>query len=150
MKQRKITDLLALLVFAVFALCILLVLLTGAGAYRNLVRQGQTQYHSRTALQYLSTRVRQAESVALEDFEGCEALACRERVGEKTYVTRVYCFDGWLRELFCAEMAQLSPEDGEKVLEADRISFQLETDLLTVQTDGGKLTLLLRSGREIP
>ena len=44
----KITDSLALTVFAVFAVCVLVVLLYGAGSYRALVQRGEESFRLRT------------------------------------------------------------------------------------------------------
>lgn len=148
-KSSKITDFLALTVFALFAVCVLLVLLTGAKVYRNLVRSGTAHYETRTSAQYIATRVRQAERVTVEDFGGCEALVTWEEIEGETYRTRVYCYDGYIRELFCAEHAALSPEDGEKILEAEHLSFSLQSNVLTVRMDSGEWKLYLRSGEEI-
>ena len=145
-KRSNLTEFLSLAVFALFALCLFGVLLTGAKVYRNLVDQGSESYADRTAARYLSTRVRQSRAVSVEDFQGCPALVSREEIDGRTYVTRVYCYDGYLRELFCAESADLSPEDGEKVLEAEHFSLSLEEELLTVVVDDTQLTLYLREG----
>ena len=152
MKQRssKITDILALLVFTVFTLCILLVLLTGAGVYRDLVDRGEDQFTRRTAVRYITTRVRQAETVAVEDFAGCSALVFREQTEGETYLTRVYSYDGAVRELYCAETARLTPEDGEVILQAESLSFALEADMLTVNLgEERQLVLYLPAGGEV-
>lgn len=148
-KSSRITDVFALVVFGVFALCVLLVLLTGAGVYRRLVESGSKSYQDRTAVQYVATRVRQAETVAVEDFWGCQALTLREELDGEGYITRIYCYDGYLRELFCEEAASLLPEDGEQVLEAEAFQASLDGELLTVQVDSREVTLYLRSGREV-
>ena len=101
----KITDLLALTVFAAFAVCALVVLLSGAQVYQRLVQRGEDSFRLRTASQYVTTRVRQAENVTVADFDGCEALCIQEEIDGKVYVTRIYCYDGFLRELFCAQSA---------------------------------------------
>lgn len=153
-RHRKITDLMALMVFGLFALCVLLVLLTGADVYRNLVDRGAQAYESRTASQYVATRVRQADfggGISVEEFGGQDALVLREQINGKTYLTRVYCCEGFIRELFTADSGEFSPEDGEKILEAEAMSFTLEQDLLTARiilADGRSqaLTLYLRSG----
>lgn len=150
MKYKRITGLLGLVSFTVFALCILGVLLAGAGGYRRLIKSGESQFEKRTVLQYIATRVRQSETAAVEDFGGKDCLAFRETIGGKVYVTRVYCHEGWLRELFCAEDAAFLPEDGEKILETEDLSFSLEEGCLTVTAGGQTLDLLLRSGREAP
>ena len=140
----KITDILALMVFAVFAVCILAVLLTGAKVYQKLVEDGGESHTARTAVRYVTTRIRQAEEISIERFGGCQALAIPETVDGERYVTRVYCWDGWLRELYCAENASLSPEDGEKVLELEDLSFSLEGDILTAKVGQQELFLYLR------
>ena len=146
-KSTKMTDLLALTVFAVFALCVLLVLLSGAKVYRKTVRCSEENFAHRTAARYVTTRVRQAESVYLADFDGCEALVIPETVDGQVYLTYVYCHDGYIRELYCAEGAALGPENGEKILEADGLRFSAEQELLTVELDGQTLHLHL-AGKE--
>lgn len=146
-KRSKLTDLLALTVFAVFALCVLLVLLSGAKVYRGLVQRGEENFAARTAARYVTMRVRQARTVTVGDFEGCEALIIPENVDGATYLTRLYVYDGHIRELYCAENAALSPADGEKILPADSLRFDLEGSLLTITVDGQALYLDL-SGKE--
>ena len=144
----------ALLLFGVFAACVLLVLLTGANAYRRLTERDRAAYDRRTCVQYVATRVRQADragGVSVSEFGGVPALELAETVEGTDYVTRVYCYDGWLRELFSTADAGLDPAAGEQVLEAEDMELTLEDGLLTVTvTDGNgaenTLTLSLRSG----
>ena len=140
----KITDLLALTVFAAFAVCLLIVLLFGAQLYQNLVQRGEESFRQSTATQYLRTRVQQAEHISLSDFQGCEALAIREEIDGISYVTRVYFYEGFLRELFSAESAALAPGDGEKIMPAESLDFQIDDDLLTAVVDGQAVVLQLR------
>ena len=143
-KISKTTDLLALAVLAVFAVCVLMTLLYGVRIYQNLVRRGEDSFERRTAVQYVATRVRQAETISVTDFEGCEALTIRDQIGGTTYLTRLYCHEGYLRELFCAENAQLQPGAGEKILPAEHLEVAIENDLLTVVVDGSRILLQLR------
>lgn len=153
----KLSGLGVLAVFTLLTLCILGVLLTGAGSYQAMVSRGESSFENRTAAQYLTTRLRQADrqdAVAVEEFEGVQALTLAEEIGGRRYVTRVYCFDGWLRELFAAGDSGLSPADGEKLLEMERLTLSLEGSVLTAAyTLPGEspqtLTLLLRSGKEV-
>ena len=146
MKQResKVTGLLVLMVFAVFALCVLAVLLTGAESYGSLVDRGEKTYTYHTAAQYLATRVRQsdaADSISVETFGGQSALMLRQELEGETYVTRIYCHGGFLRELFSAESGSFSPEDGEKLLEMSSLFFEKRDNLLTAR-------LILEDGEE--
>jgi len=143
----NIHGLLTLLVFALFVLCTGLTLLTGVGSYRNILKNGQETFQSRTAVRYLTTRFRQAETIRLEDFGGCEALVLEEIIDEETYLTRIYCHGGFLRELFGTREAQLHPEDGEKLLLANNLSLSIEEGMLWAEIDGQILMLSLR-GKE--
>lgn len=155
--KSRITSLMALLIFGVFAVCILMVLLTGADVYSRLVDRGQQHYDCRTVAQYVTTRVRQADragSVTVADFGGVNALVLREEIHGEGYLTRVYCFDGFIRELFTAEGGDFSPEDGEKLLEAKQLSFSLEDSTLSARItlsdeNTRELTLHLRSAEEV-
>ena len=154
--QSHIPTLSVLLVGAVFALCLLLVLLTGAEGYAALVRRGEEGYRQRTTAQYVTTRVRQApgwSSIQVGSFHGVPALELRETLDGDAYLTRVYCHDGYLRELFTPEAGTFSLTDGEKLLPLADIAFRAEGDCLDVTLlweDGNQqeLTVYL-PGREV-
>lgn len=158
MRQRTIqhhTDgLAALLLFGVFAACILSVLLTGAGVYRRLTRRDQAAFDRRSCVQYIATKVRQSDrsgAVRVVDFDGGAALLLG---ADEPCATWLYCRDGWLMELYCYAEEPLEPEDGERLLEAERMELSLEEGLLTVTivTPGGEedtLRLSLRGGEGV-
>ncbi len=149
-KLDKSTGWIGLLVFALLSLALLHVLLTAAGVYQDLADRGEAQNHSRTAAQYIATRVRQSQAVTLEDFEGHTALISKETIDDETYITRVYLHGGYLRELFSRPGAPLSPEDGEKLVPLDTLDFSLKDGLLTVQVQGRCLMLRIPVGQEVP
>ena len=154
--KGKVDNLLALLLFGVFAICILSVLLTGANVYRRLSAQDQLSYDQRTAAQYLTTRVHQADrmgDVVIRRFEEQDTLVFVEEIEGGTYETLVYCYDGYLRELFVAAGGTFAPADGEKVLEAQGLSIRQKGQMLDMELTGlsGEvqvLNLYLRSGKE--
>ena len=155
-KQLKMGSLLALMVFGVFAACLLFLLLTGADAYQKMRQRDTATYESRTAVQYMTTRVRQAdraESITAEMFDGLDALVLLEEIEGETYKTKLYCYDGWLTELYAAACSDLSPADGEKILELKGLELSLQDGFLRARLtlpDGREedLSLQLRSGRE--
>ena len=140
-KRTKITEVLALLTLAIFAICVLLVLLMGASVYRDLVDRGEESHNRRTAVGYLATRVRQAESVEMTAFADGQALTLGETIGDGYYVTRIYYWNGWLRELYSSPTAALSAADGEAILKTDGFSCRIEDDLLILSV--GKDTLYI-------
>ena len=147
--KHHIDSLVALLLFAVFAVCILTVLLTGAGVYQRLTQRDQGAYQQRTCLQYIAQRVRQADGqggVGAGRFNGMDALELRDEEG---YITRVYCYDGWLMELYCAEDLMLEPEDGERVMEAEGMELSIDNGGVRVKIEGcPDLYLTLRGEME--
>ena len=152
--KRNIASLASLLLFGVFAVCILLVLLTGAKAYRGLTQRDQSAYARRTAAQYLTTRVRQGDAqgqISVEKFGGADTLLLTEEIDGTLFVTRVYCYDGAIRELFSFADETFEPGDGEEILPAEGLELTLDGQVLTasiLNADGTDqtLTLYLRSG----
>lgn len=139
MKNKKnkshIEGLVVLVLFAVFALCILAVLLTGAGAYGRLVDRQQAAYTERTVPQYIATKVRQADkagAVCIGEFGGVESLEFTNDYGGEIYTTRIYCYDGYLRELFAPAKGNFQPEDGEKIIAAEQVDFTMTNGCLRI------------------
>ena len=134
----------ALLMLAVFAVSILGVLLGGAGIYQRLTLRGHESYNSRTCIQYFATKLRQAPgTVTVEEFGDGDALFLRERIGERDYVTRIYCYDGWLMELFTLDSSGFAPEDGEKILPLEALSITGQQKLLTIQVQCDEMSYTL-------
>lgn len=156
--KHHMEGLAVLLVFGVFAVCVMSVLLTGAEQYRSLTQRDDASYSWRTASQYLTTRVRQADTAggvrvgAFDGGDGEDTLFLTEQIDGTAYTTRVYWYDGYVRELFAEEGSELEMDAGEAVLPAGGVRF-FETDagvgaFLTDQD--GQVTCLnwtLRSGK---
>ncbi|MBO5891629.1 MAG: DUF4860 domain-containing protein [Oscillospiraceae bacterium] len=157
-KERKLSTIAALLLFAVFATGVFAVLLTGAKVYRTLVQRDETVYDSRTCSQYLLSKLRQApnpDSVSISDFGQSNALVITQVIEGDAYVTRIYCHNGWLMELFSVAEGAFSPEDGEKILPASDLKVTQQGDLLKIAiTDGNgeklQLQYTLRGWEEVP
>ena len=151
MVQHHMDTLAALLLFGVFAACVLAVLLTGADAYRRLTERDQAAYDRRTCVPYLAPRVRQSDTaggISVAPFGDTTALV----LGEGDFVTRIYCYDGYLMELYCAaDDTDLTPQDGEQVMAADSLDLYLEEGLLRIMVvdpdyQYDSMVLSLRSG----
>lgn len=151
--QEHITSLAALLLLAVFAVSILLTLLEGADLYRRLTDRDRESWQARSAFLYLSTRLRQEDrlgAISVEEFDGRPALTLG--AGEE-YVTRLYCYDGSLWELYSPAELELAQEDGERLLDLAGMEPTLSEGLLRLDLTGAdgqtqQLTLALRGGEE--
>ena len=162
-QKYHMDSLAALLLFGVFAVCVLSVLLLGADAYRRLTERDQAAYDRRTAVQYLATKVRQADAcrgITVGNFTDSpwqatqDTLFLSEEIDGETYLTRIYYYDGYIRELFGEAGEVFAKEDGEKVLAARNLTFSNGpgSQILAVVTDSsGESTRLfwnLRSEEE--
>lgn len=155
-QKHQMEGLIALLLFGVFAVCLMAVLLTGANAYQSLTDRDQAAYDRRVCAQYLAARVRQADrlgGVRVEPFGDGDALLLIDNIDGYDYATYVYVSEGYLMELFCAVDSGLTPDAGSRVMPANGLDLTLEgtqLDLVLTPPDAEaspvSLTLSLRSG----
>ncbi|MBO5339663.1 MAG: DUF4860 domain-containing protein [Oscillospiraceae bacterium] len=145
--QRSVGALAALLLLGVFAVSILSVLLAGTGTYQRLTRRDQSAHDSRTCAQYLAAKVRQAyapHEVCVQSFDGSDALVTRREVDGQDYLERVYCYDGWLMELFAPADSDMDARDGEKIMQADSMTLRhTQSRLWADVTQNGQTTQLI-------
>ena len=140
---------LTLLVFGIFAICIVFMLLAGAGAYKRLSSRDMESYSERTCLQYIATKLRSVQSpdsVDVVDFGDGRALQLTESINGEDYMTCIYSYEGQLMELYCLKGIKAGPRSGERLMETDGIDFSMNDGLvrITMKTaDGGEETLLV-------
>ncbi|MGM9521428.1 MAG: DUF4860 domain-containing protein [Oscillospiraceae bacterium] len=140
--KRGLGGIAGLFLVTIFAACMLLSLAAGAGIYQDISEVMERQYSERTASSYLVTRVRQFNSlgmITVGELEGCQALILRESGYDGDYLTYIYCWNGYLRELYCPEGESLSVTDGETVIAASSVSFLIDGGVMRIEctTDGG-------------
>ena len=149
-----------LLLFGVFAGCLLLVLLMGAQSYKRVADRGAEAYEQRICTQYIATKVRHYDTsggVAVSGFDlrtpELSTLFLYQNIEGAEYCIRIYYYDGAVRELFTEADQPVTPEDGQEILPAGDLRFTLEDGMLTIHAveEGGgesRLTLQLRCGEE--
>lgn len=144
-------NLFALLAFCLLAAALLLTLLFGASVYRSVASQSEAAAEQRLCLSYLAAKVRHSDAagaVFCADFHdptlpaaeaALPALYLTQQFNGVAYATRVYVYDGYLRELFADASLAFAPGDGQAVLKADALRFA-ETD--------GMLEIVCRVGAQ--
>jgi len=144
-QNRKIDTIFVLIVFSIFAFSVLMVLMLGAGIYKNMTEISRDGQNERTVLSYVRTKAKNydgADRVYLDDFNGITALRIDEEYGETSYRTFIYHYDGWLCELFSETSLDFDPVDGIQISRIDDLSFEdLENGLIKVTA--GKMNMLL-------
>lgn len=152
--QKHYTDtVMTLVAFGLFAACIIAVLLAGAGVYNRIVAADTEAFNARTSCRYIATKIR---SAAADDVSACltdagSTLRISEDIEGRSFVTYVYCRDGWLMELFSPAEAEFMPEAGEKLLPVRKADFECGEGTVRIELadeEGAvqKLCLCLREG----
>ena len=159
-RHHGLDSVFVLLLFGVFACCLMLVLLTGARSYKSVADRREEAYEQRICTQYIDTKVRHNDysgGVTVGPFSVEEpelsTLFLHQTIEGEDYWVRIYCYDGTVRELFTEADQTMEPEDGQEVMAASALHFTLEEGLLTITTTDtagqtSELSLLLRSGEE--
>ena len=94
-KKHVIDFLFPLAVFFVLAASSVAIVVLASGFYSRQVKTSSASY----------------------SFDGENALVIRQRYDEKDYVTYLYAYDGYLRELFIQDGTEAKASDGRKILE---------------------------------
>lgn len=134
---------------ALFLAGFLMLVLIGAGAYRNTVESQNGNADARALVSYLSTCVKAGDSegaVTVRDSEYGPLLEIA--AGQSGYARRIYVHEGALVEDFARASRPLSPENAQ-ILGKTAVwqITERENGLLEVKTDGGSVLIRLRSGR---
>lgn len=151
-KSQSMNVLFTMLLFLVFVLCALFTVLIGGKVYENISARMEDNYSGSVALGYVANKVRQGDAADMVDvttIDGTSVLELNQKIGEDTYVTRIYYKDGSIRELFTDAGSGLTLADGLPILECGGIEFERIGSLIKVTArDEGSSTLYLsvRSG----
>ena len=80
---------------------------------------------------YVTEKLHQADNSDAIDagtFDGQDAILIRQEYSGQSYVTYLYAYDGYLRELFIKEGVAASAGDGREILATDGFSFEESRD----------------------
>lgn len=114
------------LLFVLAASSVALVVLA-SGSYSRQIRTSEASFTSRTALSYVTEKLHQADtsdSITAGTLDGQDAIIIRQEYSGQAYVTYLYAYEGYLRELFMKEGVSASAADGRKILATDGFSFE--------------------------
>ena len=114
------------LFFVLTATSVALVILA-SGTYSRQVQDSEDSFVSRTALSYVTEKIHQADeydAVYAGTFDGQDAIVICQTYSEQTYMTYLYEYDGYLRELFIQDGVDAKASDGRRILASDSFSFE--------------------------
>ena len=146
-------NVLVLLVLAIFMVSIMLILLAGADVVDKFNQRDQNSYAQRTVVQYLTTRIHQSDvsdRISVRETEDGTVVVITETIDEYDYETLLYCYDGYLCELFVSADSDIQPEFGERILPLNSCMAEIDGSHLQLKLtypDGTKenLHLMIRA-----
>ncbi len=161
MKEKAPTHLISgvfvFLLLGVFAVLSTVMVLLGARAYRGTVERNSTHNTARICSSYLRSIVRADDETGSLRIERMDALVTNEDDSEQqvqvdtialynayddeAYVTRIYIWDGYLREWFTEASEPFYADAGEVVCAAEEMQASIQDGLLTVEVRSGGETV---------
>lgn len=143
---HSIDSLFVVILFAVFIFMALLIISSGAAAYKNSAAQMDDRFDRQTCVSYISAKIRannEADKISIVDFNGVNALCISENFTEGTYYTYIYLYDGMIRELFCDAELSLDLDAGSALTRASELNFSYSDGLyeITLIDDNKKSTV---------
>ena len=147
MKKRNVGfDVIAgLFLVCAFASSLFFTLAGGVRIYKDVSAVLASQYTSRTALGYITAKLHQSDAagcVSLGVLGDVPAVVISETIDGEAYKTYVYCWEGYIMELFCPASEPLLPADGLRVIAAEKLDFFMDGGFLRIDwvTESGAET----------
>lgn len=143
-QQKHIIDILFVIaLFCLFALSTIFLISVGADIYGKTVNRMEENFNTRTSLAYVTEKVRQADAqnnIYIGTLGEQQALIIRSKTADTTYLTYLYAYGGYLKELMSREDISLGPEAGQDVIALSEFSLLPVNDNLILchfSTDDG-------------
>lgn len=137
-RNKSVVDFLFILaLFGAFAITALFVVLFGARIYRTTVSNMNTNYEKRTAMSYLTEKIRSHDysgGVDVSDMDSISGgadhsvLKLYQNVGDTRYVTYLFLKDGYLMEFTADESYDFDYGTGARILAVNDFSVRKEND----------------------
>lgn len=148
--SHVIDFLFVLLLFCLFTITALLVVIIGANVYRSTTEHMENTYSTRTALSYVTEKVRRHDEkglVSLTSLDGHPALLLKDVEGKTDYITYIYADDNSLLEFTATEDSEVSADMGQEIIKVKDFSIIEEKDgfirLSAQDTNGNTVSLYL-------
>lgn len=126
-----------IILLVVFVVSAISVVLLAAETYRHIVRSAQENYDTRTAIEYVTEKVRQADAsnaVSVGTFDSRNALILEQNLDGSTYRTYLYENNGQLCELYLKDGTAATAASGTAILSLSAFQAQQVSDHLLAIT----------------
>ena len=134
-RLHSISGLFAFVLIGVFALCALIIVVSGIKSYRSMGSANQLSSQQRIALGYVSGKLRalgDADGVSIREEQGVKLLVLSEEEDGTAYETRIFFDGGSLCEQFCEAGLDFDPEGVEPIASLPGFEFERTGNLVTL------------------
>lgn len=134
-RRGALSGVVILVPLMIFALLAMLLITMGISVYSGVINGSEENYSRRTAVSYISNRVRRADragSVTLGEYGGSDALLIGNEYNDTAYVTIIYYYNGYIRELFCKADAEIDVNGGASLMPAKEFSISTGDGFVTI------------------
>lgn len=131
---HAISGVFVFLLLGIFAVFSTIMVLMSAKAYKGMVDEAALHNSIRVASSYIRTMLRSDDETGvlkIEEVNGIHTITM-ENDWEDIYVTRLYVYEGKLREWFAMAEIPFVPENGETVCDLDSMKAEISDGILKV------------------
>ena len=132
--SHAISGVFVFLLLGLFAVFSTVMVLMGAKAYRGTVDRSSYHNSMRVASSYIRTMLRSDDEegvLRIEDIDGIQTITMENDYGD-IYITRIYVYEGKLRERFSLAELPFMPQTGESVCDLDSMHAEMKDGFLKV------------------
>ncbi len=133
--SHTVSGVFVFLVLGIFAVFSTVMVVLGARAYKATADKAAEHNAQRIASAYVRSMVRSGDGddgLRVETVKDIPTISMENVYDDELYVTRIYVYDGMLREWFTSAEEEFVPENGESVCAMDEMRAELTGSLLKV------------------
>lgn len=136
MERKQSTSVMLLLLYAMLIVALLVLVVVGAKLYATALEARNAHSDRRLAISYIQSQAASfsADRISLKPGPEGDMLVLRE--ADDAYETRIYLYDAALRSEFCAASAELDPNNSQIICPLSDLRFEMQGNLLRVDTLG--------------
>lgn len=123
-------NLMVWLLIGLFAVMCLFCVVAGAEVYRGSVRNADVNANLRTAVSYVSGKVRAWDcqgSISVMPWGDGDSLMFTETIDDIRYTTCIYSWNGAIYELFAPSDNDFTPEDGQHIANGEGLMLEFQS-----------------------
>ena len=138
-RNHAIAGVFVFLLLGVFAVFSTMTVLVGAQAYRTITERSEEHSLNRTMYAYMLNSLRGDDAegtIEVRTEDGIDMLVVEYDYGLEILEKRVYCYDGYLRELLASPQNEFNPAAGERICEAEALQAEVSGNLVTIELTG--------------